>query len=87
MSETGVESPLTTSVWHRPLVLEEVKDRLARRQANAAVALLRLGREQRVWPILQHCPDPRTRSYLIHRLVDALDPPRRLRCRLHSGKE
>jgi len=67
MSETGVESPLTTSVWHRPLVLEEVKDRLARRQANAAVALLRLGREQRVWPILQHCPDPRTRSYLIHR--------------------
>ncbi len=67
MSRTGAESPLSTSVWHRPLVAEEAKDRLARRQANAAVALLRLGREQRVWPILQHCPDPRTRSYLIHR--------------------
>ncbi len=62
------ESPLTTSVWHRPLVPEEANDRLARRQANAAVALLRLGREQKVWPILQHRPDPRTRSYLIHRL-------------------
>ena len=31
--------PVTTSVWHRPLVPEEAKDRLARRQANAAVAL------------------------------------------------
>ena len=62
------ESPLTTSVWHRPLVPEEAKDRLARRQANAAVALLRLEREHKVWPMLQHRPDPRTRSYLIHRL-------------------
>ena len=67
MSKIGAESPLTTSVWHRPLVPEEAKDRLAKRQANAAVALLRLGREQKVWPILQHRPDPRTRSYLIHR--------------------
>ena len=31
------------------------------------MALLRLRREQKVWPILQHRPDPRTRSYLIHR--------------------
>ena len=61
------DSPLTTSVWHRPLVPEEAKDRLAKRQANAAVALLRLEREQKVWPMLQHRPDPRTRSYLIHR--------------------
>src|SRR5271165_3342927 len=73
------ESPLTTSVWHRPLVPEEAKDRLARRQANAAVALLRLQREQKVWPILQHRPDPRTRSYLIHRFgpLDA-DPQQAL---------
>ena len=32
--------PVATSVWHRPLVPEEAKDRLAKRQANAAVALL-----------------------------------------------
>ena len=59
--------PVATSVWHRPLVSEEVKDRLARRQANAAVALLKLDREQKVWPLFQHRPDPRARSYFIHR--------------------
>ena len=61
--------PVTTSVWHRPLVSEETKDRLAKRQANAAVALLKLDREQKVWPLLEHRPDPRARSYLIHRLA------------------
>jgi formylglycine-generating enzyme required for sulfatase activity len=67
MSETDTRTLLTTSIWHRPQVAEEAKDRLARRKANAAVALLRLGRQQKVWPLLQHRPDPRTRSYLIHR--------------------
>jgi formylglycine-generating enzyme required for sulfatase activity len=67
MSEIRTEAPLTTSVWHRRLVPEEAKDRLAKRQANAAVALLRLGRTQKVWSLLAHRPDPRTRSYLIHR--------------------
>jgi serine/threonine protein kinase/formylglycine-generating enzyme required for sulfatase activity len=43
-------------------------ERLAGRQANAAVALLRLGRPEAVWPLLKHDPDPRRRSYLIHRL-------------------
>jgi formylglycine-generating enzyme required for sulfatase activity/tRNA A-37 threonylcarbamoyl transferase component Bud32 len=47
---------------------EEVKEQLAKRQANAAVALLRLGHSERVWPLLQYRPDPRLRSYLIHRL-------------------
>lgn len=41
---------------------------LAKRQANAAVALLRLNEPQVVWPLLKHSPDPRVRSYLIHRL-------------------
>src|SRR5438309_1371285 len=67
MSENGSECRLTASVWHRPLVPEEARDRLAKRQANAAVALLRLKREQKVWPLLKHRPDPRTRSYLVHR--------------------
>jgi serine/threonine protein kinase/formylglycine-generating enzyme required for sulfatase activity len=47
---------------------EEEKERLAKRQANAAVALLRLGQAGKVWPLLKHRPDPRVRSYLIHRL-------------------
>ncbi|HEV3258389.1 MAG TPA: SUMF1/EgtB/PvdO family nonheme iron enzyme [Gemmataceae bacterium] len=65
----GQAEPLVTaSVWHRPVVPEDAKERLAKRQANAAVALLRLGQAERVWPLLKHRPDPRMRSYLIHRL-------------------
>ncbi|WP_435011955.1 protein kinase domain-containing protein (plasmid) [Tundrisphaera lichenicola] len=60
--------PVAVTVWHRPLVPEEARDRLARRQANAAVALLRLKHERKVWPMLEHRPDPRARSYLIHRM-------------------
>jgi formylglycine-generating enzyme required for sulfatase activity len=44
------------------------RDTLAKRQANAAVALLRMNQPAKVWPLLKHCPDPRVRSYLIHRL-------------------
>src|SRR5271166_3969299 len=81
------ESPLTTSVWHRPLVPEEAKDRLARRQANAAAALLRLGREQKVWPILEHRPDPRTRSYLIHRFAPLDADPHQVLTQLDTQGE
>ena len=38
--------PVTASVWHRPVVSEEAKDRLAERQARAAVALVRLGQAE-----------------------------------------
>jgi formylglycine-generating enzyme required for sulfatase activity len=48
---------------------EEAKEKLAKRQANAAVALLRMHHPAKVWPLLKHCPDPRVRSYLIHRLA------------------
>ena len=52
------------------------KENLAGRQANAAVALLRLSAGQvgnlsyvdKVWPLLKHSPDPSMRSYLVHRL-------------------
>src|SRR5207302_5884416 len=42
---------------------EEDKETLAKRQANAAVVLLRLGRHGEVWPLLKHSSDPRVRSY------------------------
>ena len=42
------------------------KERLAKRQANLAVALLRMGKADGVWPVLKFSPDPRARSYLIH---------------------
>ncbi len=45
---------------------DELRDKQAKRQANAAVALLKLGRPEKAWPLLKHSSDPRVRSYLIH---------------------
>jgi formylglycine-generating enzyme required for sulfatase activity len=44
------------------------RETLAKRQANAAVALQRMNQAEKVWPLLKHSSDPRVRSYLIHRL-------------------
>jgi serine/threonine protein kinase/formylglycine-generating enzyme required for sulfatase activity len=44
------------------------RERLAKRQANAAVALLRLNHADKTWLVFRHSQDPRARSYLIHRL-------------------
>jgi formylglycine-generating enzyme required for sulfatase activity len=49
--------------------LDEAREKLAKRQATAAVALLRLHQPDPVWPLLKHCPDPRVRSYLLHRFA------------------
>ena len=56
----------TASVWHRPVVSEESKDRLAERQARAAVALVRMGRAEDVWALLRHSADPRVRSFILN---------------------
>jgi formylglycine-generating enzyme required for sulfatase activity len=48
------------------VVQEETKDRLAERQARAAVALVRLGQAEEVWPRLRHTPDPRLRSFILN---------------------
>jgi formylglycine-generating enzyme required for sulfatase activity len=47
---------------------EVAKESLAKRQANAAAALVRMNRPDKAWPLLKHRQDPRVRSYLIHRL-------------------
>ena len=47
---------------------EEDKENLVKRQANAAVSLLRMNLPEKGWQVLKHSPDPRVRSYLIHRL-------------------
>ena len=49
-----------------PNASEEEKEHLAKRQTNAAVALLRLGTPDKVWLLLKFSLDPRARSYLIH---------------------
>jgi serine/threonine protein kinase/formylglycine-generating enzyme required for sulfatase activity len=54
-----------------PDATEDAKEALAKRQANAAVVLLRRNQPAKVWPLLKRGPapdDPRLRSYLIHRL-------------------
>ena len=45
---------------------EEVKDQLAERQARAAVALIRMGKAEEVWPLLRHSADPRLRSFIVN---------------------
>src|SRR5262249_16198849 len=75
--------PVTASVWDRPVVKEEAKDRLAEQQARAAIALLRLGKGEEVWPQLRHSADPRLRSFIVnclnplganpHAVIAALD--------------
>jgi serine/threonine protein kinase/formylglycine-generating enzyme required for sulfatase activity/tetratricopeptide (TPR) repeat protein len=58
--------PLAAAVWHRPLVPEVVKDQRAERKARAAAALVRLGSPESVWPLLEHSPDPRLRSFIVN---------------------
>jgi serine/threonine protein kinase len=66
---------------------QAAKERLAKRQANAAVALLRLGKPEQVWPILKHSPDPRVRSYLIHYLSPKGAAPQTLIARLKQEND
>jgi formylglycine-generating enzyme required for sulfatase activity len=50
-------------------VSEAERVALAKRQATAAAALLRLGDVKATWPMLRHGPDPTARSYLVQRLA------------------
>jgi formylglycine-generating enzyme required for sulfatase activity len=49
----------------------KVKAAFTKRQANVGVALLQMGRGEKVWLLLKHSSDPTLRSFLIDRL-----PPR-----------
>jgi formylglycine-generating enzyme required for sulfatase activity len=67
VGRTSPEGPVVTaSVWHRPVITEQAKDQLAERQARAAIALVRMGKAEKVWRLLQHSEDPRLRSFIIN---------------------
>jgi len=63
---------------------EDDKELLAKRQANAAVALVRLGAADKAWPLLKHTPNPRARSYFIHWLSPLGGDPQAIIKRLES---
>jgi serine/threonine protein kinase len=66
---------------------EEARDKLAKRRANAAVTLFRLGEFGPVWPLFQQSPDPSTRSYLIHYLKPLGADPEALVKRWYQDQE
>jgi len=73
-----------------PADAQEAKEKLAKRQANAAVALLRMDRADKVWPLLQRSKepdDPRLRSYLIHRLSPLGADPKAIIRQLDDEKQ
>jgi serine/threonine protein kinase/formylglycine-generating enzyme required for sulfatase activity len=57
---------------------EAAKDRLAYRQAGAAVTLAAAGESNGLWPLLRHRDDPRLRSLLIQDLARSAILPSRL---------
>ena len=63
---------------------DDSREKLAKRQANAAVALLKMNQPEKVWPLLKHSPDPRVRSYLIHRFGPLGADARAIVKRLHE---
>jgi serine/threonine protein kinase/formylglycine-generating enzyme required for sulfatase activity len=79
--------PATASVWHGPVISDEVKDRLAERQARAAIALLCMGKAEEVWPLLRHSPDPRLRSFIVNWLNPLGADPNLIASQLATGND
>ncbi len=84
---TAGTQAIAASVWHRPMIRETDKERLAVRRANAAVAAFKLGSAEAVWPLLEFRPDPRLRTRIIHQLQRTACDPRLLTNRLHIEPE
>jgi len=66
---------------------DESREQLAKRQANAAVALLTMARPEVAWQLLKHGPDPTLRSYLMERLGPGGVDPNILTTRLDEEKD
>ncbi len=67
VARTSSNGLLTTaSILHRPTRRISDRDRLAERQARAAVALLQLRKPDVLVRLLRHSDDPRVRSFIIN---------------------
>ena len=71
----------------KPDATAEAEEALVRRQASVGVALLVMGKDEKVWPLLKHSPDPTLRSYLIERLGAGGVDPKVLTRRLEEEQE
>ena len=62
------EHPNAGSLLHAELAKKSAStdDTLARRQARAAVALIRLGEAEKIWPLLKNSSDPTLRSFIVN---------------------
>ena len=78
---------MTASVWHRPVVGTKDRVELARRRANAAIGLMRLGKTEQVWELLRQQTEPDVRTYLIDRLGPLGADPRSLISRLETESD
>jgi len=78
---------LTASVWHRPVVQVALRTALAKRQAQATVALVHLGRPDLAWPLLRFSKDPTVRTELIHLWTPLEAHPRLLIKRLETEQD
>jgi formylglycine-generating enzyme required for sulfatase activity len=65
----------------------EDRQALAQQQAQAAAALLHLGRTERVWPLFHQDEDPTRRTYVIHRCAALGVDPAILARRLLGNEE
>jgi len=66
---------------------DDEKEKLAKRQTNAAVALLKMNQPAKVWPLLRHSMDPRVRSYLIHKFSPLRADAKEITSRLDVEKD
>jgi formylglycine-generating enzyme required for sulfatase activity len=80
-----LEKQLTETSGPDATVDEKVD--LAKKQARIGLALLVMGQEEKVWPLLKHSPDPTLRSYLIEWLAQGGVDPKVLIARLEEEHE
>jgi len=63
------------------------RERLAKQQANAAVALLKLGQPAQAWTVLKHSHNPSARSYVIHQFSQLDGDPELLIDRFYKEQD
>ena len=72
---------VTASVWHRPKVSREAREKLARRQANAVTAMARLSQHDKLLPALRVTDDPESLTQFVHRCrAEGVTPVQLLAC-------